>query len=238
MKSCTPLTALSLAAGLAVSSLTFGQAPAHSAMDPQNSPAAQQGNVGGRMVAPNDKEMGGGMEADQIINMQLAQFAASPEANHDKKVALMAACSNMEEIQLSKVILDKTTDSSVKQVATMMISEHQAAQDKLAPIAEKLGVRLPSALPSMKQAEATALKNMSPEMASKAYLSMMKTGHLKTVNELTDHEPMIKDSELKAWVDETLPKVRAHTGQVLKISSDMGLPVDLKFDSAHADHKM
>jgi putative membrane protein len=231
---CTRTTALSLAATLAAGSLTFGQAPAHSAMDPQNSPAAHQGQVGGRPpVDANDTAArAGAMEADQTINAQLMEFAANPEANHDKKVALMAACSNMEEIALSKAILAKSNDSSVKHVAEMMVNDHQMAQDKLTPIAAKLGVKLPASLPAMKQAEVTALNNMSPEMADKAYLSMMKTGHLKTINELADHGPMVKDADLKAWVDQTLPKVRMHAGHVMAAAGAKGLPTDLKIDAS------
>ncbi|MDB5328711.1 MAG: hypothetical protein JWM57_4280 [Phycisphaerales bacterium] len=237
MKPCT--TVLSLAASLALSSLSLAQAPAHSAMDPQNSPAAQQGNVGGRpVVQSGDGAMAGSMQADQTINGQLMKFAANPEESGDKTFALKSGCANMEEIEFSKLVAEKATDSKVKDLATMIQKDHEMAMSKLKPIGEKLGVVYPSQLPTMKQAELTALGNMPPEKMQKAYLSMMKAGHLKVVSDLTDHLAMIKDADLKAWTAETLPKVRAHTADVLKTNEAMGQPLDLKFDSMPSDHKM
>lgn len=238
MNPCTRLSALSLAAGLAVSSLALAQAPTHSAMDPQNSPAAQAGEVGGRTVPPNMKDMAGSMQADQVINSQLAKWASMPEEAHDMKVALMAGCSNMEEIEFSKAVLEKATDPKVKEIATLIVKEHQMAQDKLKPIGEKLGVQYPTQLPAMKQAQLMGLRNMPADKMQKAYLSMMKAGHLMTVNNLTDHLPMIKDADLKAWTSETLPKIRAHTAEVLKTAADMGMPTDLKFESSDNHNHM
>lgn len=69
-------------------------------------------------------------------------------------------------------------------------------------------------------------------------LSMMKTGHLKTINELADHQPMVKDADLKTWVDMTLPKVREHAGHVMAAAAKKGLPTDLKIETASVDKGM
>lgn len=234
MKPCTrSFVAITMAAGLTLSGFAIAQdAPADQKINP---PGGHEGRglrqgMSDNMPDHGDKAMPG-MAADHAINAQLAKFAANPEQSGDQKFALMAGCGNMAEVEFSKVVAEKASDPQVKQLAEMMVKEHSAAQGKLAPIGEKLGVTYPSELPTTKQLEQRYLSNLPVDKMEKAYLAMMKSDHLKTVSEYTDHIPMIKDADLKAYATETLAKVRAHTAEVLKVAQAKGMPIDLKFDN-------
>ena len=234
MQACTRTAAvLSAAVTLALGTVAFGQgAPQHTAMDPQNGPAAQQGEIGGRTVGVRNEAMANmapNMEADKSINMQLMKFTTMADNAGDQHFALKAGCGNMEEVEFSKVVAEKATDPKVKELAQMMVKEHGMAQDKLKPIGEKLGVMYPTALPSMKQNELNFLAAMSPEKMQKAYLGMMKAAHVMTVSEYTDATKHIMDADLKAYVMEMLPKIRAHTATILKLNEEMGMPLDTNF---------
>lgn len=236
MTTCTRLTALAMAAALTAGSFSIAQ---DSPMPKQQKVPPMTGPEGG-ITAPNqaDGNKGGmmnSMEADKTVNMQLAEYAAKPE-KHDAKFALMAGCVNMKEVEFGKAVAMKASDPEVKKVAQMMVDEHGMAQSKLKPIGEKLGVTYPTQLGTTEQIQLNGLKSMPVDKMEKAYLSMMKAGHLNSVVYYTDHTPMIQDSELKAYATETLPKIRMHTGHVMKAAADKGMPVDLKFDTMGASH--
>ncbi|HEX8323168.1 MAG TPA: DUF4142 domain-containing protein [Tepidisphaeraceae bacterium] len=243
MTPCTrPLTALVLAAGLAVGSIAIAQEnpmPKQQKVPPMTGPQGgptdekSPGMTGG---AGSTLGMGRGMEADAVINKQLAKFATSPVESHDAKFALMAGVGNMAEIEMSRMVAAQATDPKVKAVAEMMVKEHTMAQEKLMPIGQKLGVTYPTSLPMMKQQEAAYIAALPVDKMEKAYLSHMRADHLMTINNYTDHLPMIQDSDLKAYATEVLPKVRAHTADIFKAAEARGMPLDLKMDSTTAGH--
>lgn len=246
MRSQTPLmcrlAACSLAAAMALSPVALAQDPGQAEPPKQQkvpplgrTEPATPGVPRPEMVEKDGAAMpgmAGNMRADQTVNSQLLKYAASPDTTGDPCFALKASAGNMTEVEASRVIVDKATDPQVKQLAQTILDEHQKAQDKLTPIAKKLGVMLPDQLPTMHQAEVNTLKNLSPDMAEKAYLSMMKAEHLKAVSMYTDKAPMLKDADLKAYATETLPHIRAHTAKILAANEAKGMPLDTHFKDA------
>jgi putative membrane protein len=166
--------------------------------------------------------------ADEVVLSQLKTLAASPdELTGDKLFVLHTALGNMMEVESSKVILGKTSDEKVKMLAEQMIAEHGDANKQLMPIAQELGVQLPTELTAMKKAELAILQAMPADKAEKAYLAMQKEAHAKTVTSFADHAQMVKNPKLKAFTVATLPKLEAHTQHVVKVAQAKGVSGDL-----------
>ncbi len=55
----------------------------------------------------------------------------------------------------------------------------------------------------------------------KAYVSMMVDDHKKDVGEFEDASKNLKDADLKAFVDKTLPVLKGHLDKITAISNGM-----------------
>src|SRR5476649_495756 len=64
----------------------------------------------------------------------------------DAKFAVDAANGGMTEIALSKLAVEKTANSKLKDFANMMVTDHSKAGDELKAIATKKSITLPDSL--------------------------------------------------------------------------------------------
>ncbi|MBE9463802.1 DUF4142 domain-containing protein [Dyadobacter subterraneus] len=143
-----------------------------------------------------------------------ATDSASSAMEDDAKFAVEAANGGLAEVALSKIAEEKATDPKVKEFAKQMIKDHSKANDELKKLAESKNITLPSAPNEEKQKAAADLGGKNGSDFDKAYISQMKKDHEQTVKLFEDAQKDVKDSELKAFIDKTLPVIKAHTEHV------------------------
>lgn len=149
-------------------------------------------------------------------NKAVADSKASDSAvvEDDAKFAVEAANGGMAEVALSKIAEEKAKDPKVKEFAKQMIKDHSKANDELKTLATSKGITLPSAPNEEKQKEAADLGGKAGSDFDKAYISQMKKDHDQTVKLFEDAQKDVKDAELKAFIDKTLPVIKAHAEHV------------------------
>lgn len=143
-----------------------------------------------------------------------ASDSASAVAEDDSEFAVKAANGGMAEVALSKIAEEKATDPKVKEFAKQMITDHSKANNELKTLATSKNITLPSAPNEEKQKAAADLGGKSGSDFDKAYISLMKKDHDETVKLFEDAQKEVKDSELKAFIDKTLPVIKAHAEHV------------------------
>lgn len=121
-----------------------------------------------------------------------------------------AAHSDQNEIQLSKLALDKGITGMAKEHANQMITDHTKSTADLKPIAQKKGVTLPTDMDAEHKTIASQMGALSGKDLEKKYMEQMAMDHQKTVNTMTAHQKMTQDSDLQAFITNTLPVVQAH----------------------------
>jgi len=176
-------------------------------------------------------QMGG---TDTAVLTQLNNIAQSRDENAaDKLFTLHAAIDNLWEISFSQLVLDKSQDPKVKEVAKHIINDHRQANQRLQPIAQQLNVDLPDQLSAMKQAELKIFNQMPTEELEKAYLCHQRAAHAKDVSEFADKQKDAKNAQVKAYAAETLPKLREHAGMVETAAVAKGLsPAEVRVPMA------
>jgi len=102
----------------------------------------------------------------------------------------------------------------VKAFAKQMVTDHSKANEELKTLASSKNITLPSAPNEEKQKAAADLGGKSGSDFDKAYISQMKKDHDKTVKLFEDAQKEVKDAELKAFIDKTLPVIKAHAEHV------------------------
>jgi putative membrane protein len=197
MKKLTPILAALVALGF-----SFGAAQAQttgtgsSATGGQSAPAAQPGT--GTRNAPSKQD-------DKV-------------ARGDRKFIEQAAGSGMFEVQVSQLAASKATDANVKSYASMLVDHHTAANNELVKIANARGVELPAAPPRGLRKDIEKLGKKNGAEFDKDYIREVGIkAHEKDIKLFQGASKDVKDAELKAFVDKTLPQLREHLAAAQKL---------------------
>ena len=135
----------------------------------------------------------------------------------DTKFAVDAANGGMAEVQLGQSAQAKATDPKVKEFATMMVADHTKANEELKSLAGIKGITLPSAPSEEMQKAAADINAKTGKDFDKANIDQMVKDHKKTVDLFEDGQKNVKDAELKAFIDKTLPVLRGHLDHIQTI---------------------
>lgn len=174
--------------------LSFGQAQAQSpgtgtsATGGQSAPAAQPGT--GTRNLPGKSAI----------------------ARADRKFIDDAVNSGMFEVQVSQLAASKATDPNVKSFAGMLVDHHTAANNELVKIANARGVELPAAPKRAlrRDIEKLGKKKNGDEFDREFVRKVGIKAHEKDIKLFRKASKDVKDPELKAFVDKTLPTLQDH----------------------------
>ncbi|MCR5887936.1 DUF4142 domain-containing protein [Hymenobacter sp. J193] len=178
----------------------------------------------GEAVSDMDKAADeGGVQADATVidnnagptvtaDADSASPAAGPTAPHstDPEFMKSAAHSDQNEIQLSKLALEKGVTGMVKEHANKMIQDHTKSTNDLKPIAQKKNVVLPTDMDAEHKAIAADMRKLSGKDFEKKFMDQMVADHQKTLNTLQAHLGMTQDADLKGFIQKVTPVVQSH----------------------------
>ena len=144
-----------------------------------------------------------------------------PTAPHkdDPEFMKSAAHSDQNEIQLSKLALDKGVTGMAKEHANQMITDHTKSTAELKPIAQKKNVTLPTDMDAEHKAIAEQMGKLSGAELEKKYMEQMTLDHQKTANTMAAHQKMTQDADLQGFITTTLPVVQRHLSMFKQHSS-------------------
>lgn len=131
-------------------------------------------------------------------------------AEYDAKFAVDAANGGMAEVALSDLAKQKVTNADLKKFAEAMVTDHKKAGDELTALATEKNITLPGAPGEEQQKTAADLSAKAGKDFDKAYIDIMVKDHDKTVAMFEDASKNAVDADLKAWVNKTLPTLKAH----------------------------
>jgi putative membrane protein len=135
-----------------------------------------------------------------------------PTAPHSNDAEFMksAAHSDQNEIQLSKLALEKGVTGMAKDHANMMIKDHTTSTNNLKPIAQQKNVTLPTDMDAEHKAIAAAMGKLSGKEFETKYMQQMTVDHQKTLNTLVAHQKMTQDADVQGFIAKVQPVVTAH----------------------------
>ena len=139
-------------------------------------------------------------------------------ARGDRKFIEEAANSGMFEVQVSQLAASKATDANVKSYASMLVDHHTAANNELVKIANAKGVEVPAAPPRAMRKDIEKLgKKNGAEFDKDFVRDVGIKAHEKDIKKFEKASKDVKDAELKAFVDKTLPVLREHLAAAQKL---------------------
>jgi putative membrane protein len=134
-----------------------------------------------------------------------------------------AAQGNLTEIALSELAQSKAMNSDVKQLAQMMISDHQQCNQKLQAIAEAHGLPFNQSLDWMNQHEVNRLQKTPEGDFEKDYVKIMLKDHVKAIKCFQSAANEIKETDVQEFAQNSLPTLRKHLQHAEEAARAVGL---------------
>jgi putative membrane protein len=205
------LNLATVSALLCATACSSGNTTADSANADSTSTTSEAGTTAGSMSADS---MAGAATTDAAAG---ATASATPDPNGptaphstDPEFMKSAAHSDQNEIQLSKLALEKGVTGMAKTHAEMMIKDHTKSTTDLKAIAQKKNVTLPTDMDAEHKAIAEQMRKLSGKELEKQFMNQMVLDHQKTLNTMAAHQAMTKDPDLQGFITKTTPVVANH----------------------------
>lgn len=139
-------------------------------------------------------------------------------ARGDRKFIESAANSGMFEVDIAQLAASKATDPQVRSFANMLVDQHTAANNELVKIANARGVELPPAPRHSLRSEVDKLgKKTGAEFDRDFVRQVGIKAHEQDIKTFEKAGKDVKDPELRAFAQKSLPMLREHLAAARKL---------------------
>jgi len=154
-----------------------------------------------------------------------ADNGQTPQMIKDRMFLRRAAQGGIAEVQFGKLATQKAASEDVKTLAQKMVDDHTEMNKDMEPVADNLGVKLPSHLNKENQAEYEKLNGLSGEAFDNEYLTVMVQGHHRDLRAFRLEAADGQDPALKNVVSKGERMIHDHMTMVDKLARNKGLVV-------------
>jgi len=152
-----------------------------------------------------------------------AQAAAGKEAGQQQDPTQMFIkdmySHNLYEVQLSQWVREHAQDDQIKQLADMLIKDHQEANEQLKQVAQSAGAQLDEQLDPVHQAKLEKFQQLPQAEVVRKFANDQVAGHMVSVLELTYQSQNAQDQQVKQFATSMLPKMEQHLDHVTKFAT-------------------
>jgi putative membrane protein len=150
---------------------------------------------------------------------QLRADAKDTLNDYDVKFVKKEAAAGLAEVKMAELAAQKAQRPEVKEFAQTLVKDHTAANTELAELAKKKGVEISAVVDPDSAETFKKLEGHSGTDFDKEYLSEMTSAHKKCVSNFEEAAKDARDGDLKAWINKTLPTLKAHHEKAQQLSS-------------------
>ncbi|MES2419265.1 MAG: DUF4142 domain-containing protein [Bacteroidota bacterium] len=144
-------------------------------------------------------------------------MAAISVGEKDTEFATEAANGGMLEVELGTLTKTNALDAKVKDFGAMMVNEHSKVNEELKTLAQTKNIALPATIDRDNQNIKDDLAKKIGKDFDKAYVDLMVKDHKDDIKEFEEAFEKVKDPDLKAFINKTLPTLRAHLRAIEEI---------------------
>ncbi|MGA7614081.1 MAG: DUF4142 domain-containing protein [Thermoanaerobaculia bacterium] len=144
----------------------------------------------------------------------------------DRDFMMKAGEAGKAEVILSNLAIERASNPDVKDFARRMIDDHTRNNAELEKLASDKGVSLPKDLHRKHQEVRDKLQNADGRNFDRQYMDAMLEDHRKVVDEFRTEKENVEDSDLKNFVEKTLPILESHLRNARDITDRIGVTKD------------
>jgi putative membrane protein len=142
---------------------------------------------------------------------------APAPAGEDSAFVMSAAMDGMTEVELAELALDKSSNSSVRQFAKQMQTDHEKTNAELGAVAKRKSIALPDELDAGHEAAIAALKVRNGPNFDAAYAKQMVAAHAGAIA-LFKQAAQSTDPDVAAFASRKLPTLQHHKEMADKLA--------------------
>jgi putative membrane protein len=131
-----------------------------------------------------------------------------------------AAGASLYEVAGGQLAASKAVDPSVRAFGSMLVSHNRAAQGELQVVASAHGVVLPADVEPSERAKLDRLSQLSGPAFDREFMQTIGlSDHQATINKFNAAKRDVRDAQLRAWIEKTLPDLQRHLQQAQQLSA-------------------
>lgn len=151
-----------------------------------------------------------------------------PPGNPDAKFAAAASAANVKELQASGVAQGKALSDDVKKFARKMAEDHAKANQELAVLIVKKGMKCATGSESETLNALQELKKLTGAEFDKRYMAMMVQDHRSCLHLYESQAKEGQDPDLKELAEKRLPMLKRHLKLAEQTAARVGAKVEDK----------
>lgn len=161
----------------------------------------------------NDRMAPGSQKADDTREISEEHNEAKFETRAQEKDAQFlvdAATISMEEVRLGQLAASNAKLKEVKDLAQMLVTDHQKIYDGVGELAAKKQVTIPTAMPAEVKNDADKMSGKMGKEFDTDYCDKMVEAHKDAITKFERASTDAADADIRNWASETLPVLRRH----------------------------
>ncbi|MGI8770622.1 MAG: DUF4142 domain-containing protein [Acidobacteriaceae bacterium] len=165
---------------------------------------------------------GSGMNQQQMNNMQGAENPNGASAM-DKMFVKKALQGSMAEVKMGQMAADKSSDPQVKEFGQKMVDDHGKLIDQMKPVAQQVGVTVPSDVSKKDMATATKMQSLSGKDFDNAYIKDMVKDHKTDDKDFKQEIASGQSPAVKQAAQQGDQVIEQHLQMIEQIAKDKGV---------------
>ncbi len=139
----------------------------------------------------------------------------------NKQFVQDAASDGMFEIKAGQLAKEKSSNQKINELAQLIITDHQKANEKLKEVAQKNNWQIPNEMMQKHQNKYGKLHNYAANDFNKEYTQMMIHGHNEVIDRFENMANKTDNQDLKNWINNTIPTLRQHLNKALEVQNNL-----------------
>jgi putative membrane protein len=164
----------------------------------------------------------------QFLILAVAVATSTPtmrpkDAISDAAFYSLAAQSNLTEMSMGKLAQQKASSGVVKELASTLIADHDAANQKLSQAASKRQISLPKKSTLRQRATSSHLESLSGGEFDQSYVRDVIKDHEENIKVFNREATAGSDPDAKAYAAEMLPTLQSHLEKIRALAGTAGV---------------
>jgi putative membrane protein len=157
----------------------------------------------------------------------LCAVAQDNQQDQDKKFVTAASEGGLAEVDFGKLAAQKAKNPDVRAFAQKMVQDHTTLNNKMAPVAQELGVTPAQHLGVENVAEYAKLKVLTGDEFDKSYVSEMVKDHHADLAAFQQEEQVAANPALKRTVTAGARVIAMHTHMADHLAQELGVQISM-----------
>ena len=170
--------------------------------------------------APASQAPGQNPGMDPQVNGMQGAGQASPV---DRMFVTKALQGGLAEVQLGQLTLQKSNNEQLKQFAQRMIDDHTKLGDQMKPVAQQIGVAVPTNVSKKDKATMGKLGALSGPAYDQAYIKDMVKDHKQDLSEFQMEASSGQDQTVKDAASQGSQVIAQHLQMIQQIAKDQNV---------------